>query len=80
MNPIIQEITENRGGNYCHALEVCDVYELENVCDVIYNDFADKYSIDKIIDFFNTIQLYCLEEANETEVYNFSFSEYLNTL
>jgi len=80
MNPILETIIEDRNGFYVHTLEVNDVYELKNAIECIYEEFVDDYSIEDIIEFFDTIELYCLAENNDDEVYNFSITEYINSL
>ena len=66
--------------NYCHALEVNDVYELQNFIESLVNEFVHVYSDQDIIEFFETIELYCLNDENENEVYNFDILNYVNEL
>ena len=75
MNKIIETILHNRNGQYCHALEVDNVYELEATVEHIVDEFYNSYGEKEVIDFFNTIELYCTNEANEQEVYNFNFEQ-----
>jgi len=80
MNAILEIVIDNRKGNYCHALEVSDVYELESVIESIYNEFIETQSKEVIIEFFNTMALYCLEEENEDEIFNFNIANFINSL
>ena len=85
MNPIYQEILEARNYHYVHALEVSNVYELESILESLFNEYIDKYSIEIIIDFCNTLSIYYFDEENENEVdenevYNFDVTEFLQNL
>ena len=79
MNTILQDITKIRF-NYCHVLEVQDVFELESIIDSLYDEFIEKYELEEIKNFINTMQIYCLDESEEEEVYNFNVNDYLNSL
>ena len=79
MNPIIEEFQANKF-NYCHALEVNDAYELECILCEIYDNYIKKYKIDVIIDFCESLSIYCLNDENEKEVYDFNISEFLQNL
>ena len=85
MNPIYQEILDARNGHYVHALEVSNVYELESICESLFNEYIDKYSIEVLIDFCSTLEIYYFDdenenEINENEVYNFNITEFLKSL
>lgn len=80
MNPIYKEILEARNGHYVHALEVSNVYELESVLESLYNEFIDKYGIEVLIDFCSTLEIYCLDDETEKEVYEFNVTEFLESL
>jgi len=80
MNAILEIITDNRNGMYVHALEVNDVYELENAIECIYDEFIETQTKETIIEFFNTMDLYCLEDENEDEIFNFNITEFINNL
>ena len=85
MNPIYQEILEARNGHYAHALEVSNVYELESILESLFDEYIDKYSIETIIDFCDTLLIYYFDEENENEVdenevYNFDVTEFLQNL
>ena len=80
INPILLKILEQRKGHYIHALEVNDVYELETVICSLYDEFTREYDINTFIDFFASMQIYCLTEENENDVYNFDIENYINNL
>ena len=85
MNPIYQEILDVRNGHYIHVLEVSNVYELESICESLFNEYIDKYSIEVLIDFCSTLKIYYFDdenenEINENEVYNFNVTEFLKSL
>ncbi|MBC8302159.1 MAG: hypothetical protein H8E55_41135 [Pelagibacterales bacterium] len=75
MNNLLEQIIQERKGHYCHALEVNDVYHLESVVESVIESFPefDEYTY---IDFFETLELYCLGE-DEKQVYDFSFENYI---
>ena len=77
MNKILEEIIKSRKGHYCHCLEVEEVYELECIAESITEEFQDKHSKNEIIEFLETLGVYCLNDDNEDDIYNFSFSEYV---
>ena len=78
MNKILENIYKNRS-NYCHALEVSNKYELISCIESLYDEFIIEYTLDELIDFFNTMSIYCLDEEEE-EVYNFDINNYLKEL
>lgn len=80
MNAILEKITENRNGFYVHAIEVNDVYELQNAIECIYNEFESTYDREMTIDFFNSMEIYCLDDSNSEEVHNFNITDYINNL
>jgi hypothetical protein len=80
MNAITRTIIDKRNGFYLHALEVCDVYEFQSIIDEIYSEFINDYSIDVIIEFIQSMELYCLIDENADEVFNFKISDYINQL
>ena len=77
MNPILKQCVESRNGNYCHVIEVADKYEVENIVESIAGEGWEKPDL---IEFFNTIEVYCLVEENEDDVFNFNFEEFINEL
>ena len=85
MNPIYQEILDARNGHYTHVLEVSNVYELESILESLFNEYIDKYSIEVLIDFCSTLEIYYFDDENENEideneVYNFNVTEFLKSL
>lgn len=80
MNRILKQVIESRQGHYCHALEVYSAYDLQCAIDSLYDDFTDSYSKEEIIDFIDNMELYCLIDGNEEEVYNFDIKEYITSL
>lgn len=79
MNEILELVIEQRGGNYCHAIEVSDVYEMESIAEQIICEFHEMFSEDTIIEFLETMNVYYLgeNEKMENEVYDFSFRDYI---
>lgn len=80
MNAILSMILDKREGHYVHALEVSDVYELQSCIESLYNELIDEYSIDVFIDFITSMELYCLEDENEDEVYNFDIVSFIKSI
>ena len=76
---ILDRIIKDRNGFYCHAIEVNDMYEIESIIESIIELFEDQYTESEYIEFFETISIYYLGENSkeEKEVYNFSFTEYI---
>jgi hypothetical protein len=73
MNAIVNKLIEKRNGHYCHVLEVSDVYELKSILEQIVNEFSDEFSDEEIQEFIDTLTVYCLDETQESEVYNYQF-------
>lgn len=89
MNPILNKCIESRNGNYCHALEVSNTYELESIIESVYDENINDCSIEDIKEFFNTIQLYHLVDETESDeqnsenenlVSNFDFDQFIDSL
>lgn len=80
MKTILDEVIENRKGHYVHALEVEDVYEIENVISGIADEFS-SHGIEALKDFFYTMSIYYIgnDEEVENEVYNFNIEEYIDS-
>ena len=76
-NPLLTEVIEARNGHYCHALEVNDVYELEGVVEGVIESSPDHTEA-TYIEFFNSIELYCLNDENEEEVLCFDFADFID--
>ena len=71
MNKIISDIRESRKSHYCHVVEVYSVEHLMTVIQVLINEFRTRYSREQIIDFFDTITVWSLSDANENEIHDF---------
>jgi hypothetical protein len=80
MNQLLEAVYKSRGGHYCHVIEVSNIYELQICAESIYNENIDEFSKETILDFLETLEVYCLDENNEDEVYSFSFTDYINKL
>lgn len=76
-NPILNKIIEDRNGHYCHCVEVSTVYELECIVESIVGEYGDDYSFNELLEFFQTLEVYCLDDSQEDETYNFNFKESL---
>ena len=79
MSRIFEHILEDRKGDYCHALEVNEVYELESIVESLIDELGEKYFESEYIEFFQSMEIYYLgnNEDTEQEVYNFDFSDYI---
>jgi len=77
MNMIFEEVLEERNGHYCHCVEVNEVYELESIADSICEVYGEKYGEEEVIDFLESLEVYSLDDANESEIFAFSFTEYV---
>ncbi len=80
MNAILSMILEKRNGHYVHALEVNDVYELQSGIEALYSELIEGYSLDTFIDFITFMQLYCLDDSNDDEVYNFDIVNFIKSI
>ncbi len=79
MNALLEKVIESRNGHYCHVVEVSEVYELENIAEAILSENENEFDVETIIDFLETLTVYCLDDTNEKEVYDFNFREYIST-
>lgn len=77
MNPILEQVINSRSGHYCHVVEVSSKHELECIADAIYDENENEHKVVDIIDFLESLTVYCLEDENEGEVFDFSFTDYL---
>lgn len=86
MNPILEQVLDNRNGFYVHCVEVDNIYTLQDIAESIYSEFENDYSFDQIAEFLDSLEVYVysdereLTEKEEEEIFNFSFSEYLKEL
>jgi hypothetical protein len=82
MNRIIEDTLKERF-NYCHVLEVHDLYELQSLIDQIYDSYINEkfygvqYTKKEVFEFINTLEIYCLDDDNEKEIYDFNINNYL---
>lgn len=78
-NPILETIIAERQGHYCHALEVASVYDLESTIEGLIDCYGDQFTDTDYIEFFQSIELYSLEDDKATEeaIYNFDFDQYI---
>ncbi len=77
---ILNDIIKQRGGQYCHVLEVATVYELESIIETIAAEFIEIYKKSEIIEFITSIDvIYYTEGAEskeeESALYNFSLKD-----
>lgn len=80
---ILEIVLESRGGSYVHAVEVGNKYDLQIVAEEIFEEFQESHTVSEIIDFLETLEVYYLpidieDYDKEEEVYNFSFTDYIN--
>lgn len=75
-NSILKAMCNSRRGNYCHAMEVNSSYEIECIIEGIRGEFPD-IPLEEFIEFFETMELYSLNEENENEIYDFNFREFI---
>ena len=89
MSRLLNHIIKERNGHYCHALELDSAYSYECVIEQIVSEYKDSFTLDEIIDFFNSISLYYYYDADsddpeynlteeqqeiaEDELYNFDY-------
>jgi|LakMenEpi03Aug12_release.lakeMendotaPanAssembly.Ray.scaffolds.fasta_scaffold1219884_2 hypothetical protein len=87
-NKLINKIVEERNGHYVHAIEVINVYEIESIIEAVFDTYeSEEITATDIFYFFDSIEVYHLEDQemteeqnkqNEEKVYNFNFEEYIN--
>lgn len=87
MNRLLDHIITERNGHYCHALELDSAYAYECVIEQIVSDYKDSFTVDEIIEFFDSIELYFLadecstsewNDAAEQELYDFDYIQCIN--
>ena len=88
-NKLLNHVIEQRKGHYCHALEHSNVSELESTIEALVDEFREDFTQEEILDFFNSISLYHLEDeslsetenkASEEELYSFNIEGFINEL
>lgn len=83
-NRLLNHIISERKGHYCHALELANYYEYENIIEQIVSDYKDDFTKDEIIAFFNNIDLYYYTgnepeyKEEEEQLYNFDVTRFVN--
>lgn len=75
-NPIFDEVSKNKP-NYVHVIEVEDVEELKSTLDSLCDEFDGKYSPKEIFEFISSLQVYCLDDENCDEVYDYNVDNHL---
>lgn len=84
MSRLLNHIIAERKGHYCHALEIANYYEYENIIEQIVSDYKDNFTKDEIIDFVISIDLYYYtgdepeHEEEEEQLYNFDVAKFIN--
>ena len=79
MSRLLNHIIEERNGHYCHALELANYYEYENIIEQIVSEYKDSFTLIEIIEFFNSISLYYYTgdepeyKEEEEQLYNFDY-------
>ena len=79
INALLEKVIKQREGYYCHCVEVSDVYDLENIAEAIIQENETEFDKETIINFLETLEVYCLDYANEKEIFAFDFREYITT-
>lgn len=86
MGTLLDHIIAERDGHYCHVLELDSVYSLECVIEQVVSDYKDSFTLDEIIAFFDSVEVYyiadeCLtselNDAIESELYEFGYIQYI---
>lgn len=78
MNEIIENILIERKGNYVHAIEIENKYELFSLLESIHETFNNEgYKDLEIIDFIETLDLYGLNNEAENFIYDFDLSSWI---
>jgi len=75
-NPILTKIHEERNGHYCHALEVESANEFEGIIENVIEAYPE-YKEEDYIEFFETMEIYALNDDNEKEIFEFSFRSFI---
>ena len=79
INAILEDINAKKF-NYCHAVEVMDLYELESIVETLTDEFRESYEIKEIKDFFSSMSIYSLNDENSQGIYNFDIENYIDEL
>lgn len=74
---ILNTIVDARGGHYVHAIEVSEVFELEAMAESITQEFEETHTEHEISEFLESLEVYCLDDDNDAQIFSFSFTDYL---
>jgi len=78
MNTILSNIIKSRGGHYVHVLEVYSRYELESIVEMLYHEFAQQYTTEQILEFFETLSVYGMADEVENEnIYDLDLEKFI---
>lgn len=78
MNTILTDVIKSRGGHYVHALEVYSRYELECIVEMLYHEFAQQYTTEQILEFFDTLSVYSMgDDAESDDIYSLDLVEFI---
>ena len=77
MNTILSNIIKSRGGHYVHVLEVYSRYELESIVEILYHEFAQQYTTEQILEFFDTLSIYSMSDAESDDIYSLDLVEFI---
>lgn len=80
MNAIFQDVLEARKGHYVHAIEVSDAYELRSVLEALCDEFGGNYDSNVVIEFITSLEVYCLNDSNEDEIFNFDIESFVKEI
>ena len=74
---LLDHIINKRNGHYCHCIEVGDTYDMESIAESVIQEYSEDFTEAEIIEFLDSLDVYCTDEVNEDSVYSFSFKEYI---
>ena len=74
---LLDHIINERNGHYCHCIEVEDTYDMESIAESVIQEYSEDFTEAEIIEFLESLEVYCTDESNEDSVYSFSFKEYI---
>ena len=78
MNTILSNIIKSKGGHYVHVLEVYSRYELEAILEMLYHEFAQQYTTEQIVEFFETLSVYGMgDDAENEKIYGLDLEEFI---
>tara|TARA_R110001592_G_scaffold343242_1_gene633522 strand:- start:391 stop:648 length:258 start_codon:yes stop_codon:yes gene_type:complete len=75
VNKLIELCIQNRNGHYSHCLEIENLYDLESTVEAIISESREEFSLDTYIDFFETLEIYPLNEDNQDEIWSANIKE-----